>query len=103
MMNFLSFTVMAWYVVHVGRRTGLFYCWEDCHAQINGFSGACYKRYNSKEEAITALKRQDKCIDASHKMETTTGGICKDAVIFIQGVVIIVQALLILILVYKLM
>ena len=59
MMNFLSFTVMAWYVVHVGRRTGLFYCWEDCHAQINGFSGACYKRYNSKEEAITALKRQE--------------------------------------------
>jgi len=49
---------MAWYVVHVGRQTGVFSGWGDCHAQVDGFSGACYKKYRTKEEAFSAFYGQ---------------------------------------------
>jgi len=41
---------MAWYVVHVGRKTGVFSTWDACHDQVIGFKGACYKKYKTREE-----------------------------------------------------
>ncbi|KAF8733917.1 hypothetical protein HU200_014774 [Digitaria exilis] len=46
---------MRWYVVHVGRETGVFSTWEAAHAQVDGFKGACYQRYNSRDEAMQAF------------------------------------------------
>ena len=48
-------STMSWYVVRVGRQTGVFSSWEACHAQVDGFSGACYKKYRTKEEAFSAF------------------------------------------------
>lgn len=46
---------MAWYVVNHGRKTGIFASWEECHRHVNGFLGALYKKYKTKEEAMAAF------------------------------------------------
>lgn len=43
-----------YYVVWYGRQTGIFDSWDKCSKQINGFSGAKYKSFETKEEADNA-------------------------------------------------
>jgi viroplasmin and RNaseH domain-containing protein len=45
---------MVWYVVHVGRQTGVFSSWGLAHAQVDGYRGGCCKKYRTKEEADAA-------------------------------------------------
>ncbi|KAK7257120.1 hypothetical protein RIF29_30852 [Crotalaria pallida] len=45
------------YNVYVGRRTGVYCSWDECHMQVNGFSGASYKSFDSYEEAIQMWER----------------------------------------------
>ena len=40
-----------YYAVKAGRQTGLFTSWDDCKAQVQGFSGAIYKSFPSLVEA----------------------------------------------------
>ncbi len=40
-----------YYAVRKGKETGLFETWDECRAQVDGFSGAEYKSFSSKEEA----------------------------------------------------
>jgi len=40
------------YVVFDGRVPGVYDKWEDCHRQVNKFSGNNYKGYATREEAI---------------------------------------------------
>ena len=47
--------VMAWYVVFRGRRPGVYDSWTMAHEQVNGFQGACYKKFRTKEEADEAF------------------------------------------------
>ncbi|MEM0575577.1 ribonuclease H family protein [Flavobacterium polysaccharolyticum] len=44
-----------YYVVWKGRKTGIFSSWEDCKAQTNGFDGAVFKSFESKELAEEAF------------------------------------------------
>ena len=44
-----------YYTVKKGRKSGVFTSWKDCEAQINGFSGALYKSFKTKQEAEAAL------------------------------------------------
>ncbi|MFK7050812.1 Ribonuclease H [Flavobacterium columnare] len=44
------------YVVWKGIETGVFTSWEDCKAQTNGFDGAVFKSFESKELAEEAYK-----------------------------------------------
>jgi ribonuclease HI len=44
------------YVVWKGRETGVFSSWEDCKAQTNGFDGAVFKSFESREIAEEAFK-----------------------------------------------
>ena len=44
-----------YYVVWDGHRTGVFDSWEACKLQINGFKGAKYKSFSSKQEAVKAF------------------------------------------------
>ena len=39
------------YAVARGRKVGLFPNWNECKLQINGFNGARFKGFNSKEDA----------------------------------------------------
>jgi len=44
-----------YYVVWVGREQGIFTDWETCKAQVQGFEGAKYKSFPTKEEAQNAF------------------------------------------------
>ncbi len=45
-----------YYVVWRGRLTGIFESWEECKPQIDGYEGAQYKGYATREEAEAAHK-----------------------------------------------
>jgi len=42
---------MSYYSVHKGFTTGIYLTWEECKKNINGFSGAIYKKFSNKEDA----------------------------------------------------
>ncbi|XP_011308876.1 ribonuclease H1-like [Fopius arisanus] len=42
---------MNYYAVARGRNPGIYMSWNECHAQVNKFPGAAYKKFNSKAEA----------------------------------------------------
>lgn len=39
------------YAVRQGRKTGIFYTWDECKKQTVGFSGAVYKSFTTMEQA----------------------------------------------------
>ena len=39
------------YAVRKGKITGIFYSWDECSASVNGYPGAEYKSFTTKEEA----------------------------------------------------
>lgn len=39
------------YAVKAGRKTGIFYTWEECNEQVSGFAGAVYKTFRSEHAA----------------------------------------------------
>lgn len=41
-----------YYAVKKGLTPGIYVSWPDCQAQINGYSGAIYKGFATKEEAL---------------------------------------------------
>ncbi len=43
------------YVVWVGYKPGVYSSWEDCRKQVEGFQGAKFKAFSSKQEAVQAL------------------------------------------------
>lgn len=42
---------MKYYAVAKGRKTGIFTTWDECKAQVIGFSGAKFKSFQTREEA----------------------------------------------------
>lgn len=53
------------YAVRKGRKTGLFYTWDDCKRAVTGFQGAEYKGFLTEEEANAYLDGGTKHIDES--------------------------------------
>ncbi len=43
------------YAVKNGRKPGIYESWDDCKAQVDGFSGAIYKSFKSKADALEFL------------------------------------------------
>ncbi len=43
-----------YYVVWVGRAPGLYASWDECRAQVDGFSGALYRSFRTPEAAARA-------------------------------------------------
>lgn len=46
-----------YYVVWKGKETGVFASWEDCKKQVQGFEGAQYKSFKTKEAAERAFNK----------------------------------------------
>lgn len=44
-----------YYAVKIGKTPGVYETWADCERQINGVSGAVYKGFRTKEEAVTFI------------------------------------------------
>ena len=96
---------MAWYVVQVGRQTGVFSSWQVCHAQVDGFSGACYKKYRTREEAFSAFCGQQdgtKVAAAASNMNRTSFT-RKDAILVVLCAMVLIQAVAIIFLITKMM
>ncbi len=45
-----------YYVVWKGRRRGIYTSWKDCSEQVNGFTGALYKSFETRAEAESAFQ-----------------------------------------------
>ena len=57
------------YVVFRGRRPGVYHNWEECEAQLNGFSKQKYHSYDTTSKAIRAWDEWNRQV--SYKMEET--------------------------------
>ena len=93
---------MAWYVVHVGQKLGIYLTWEDCYSQVNRYPGALHKKYNIEAQALTvfcgarsANHGQEKKLEIEEKLVTRDMKIrrlcfCswKDVIILFQAMVI---------------
>ena len=94
---------MAWYVVHVGRQTGVFPTWDACHAQVDGFRGACYKKFKTREEAVKAFYGEIDQSKTNVVFVEPKSRINKDLLLALQLVVIFIQTVVIVVLIVKFM
>ena len=46
---------MKYYAVKNGRKIGIFESWDECKTQVDGYSGAEYKSFTKKEDALSYL------------------------------------------------
>jgi ribonuclease HI len=44
-----------YYAVKVGKIPGLYFTWQECQKQVNGFSGSIFKSFSTKAEALNFL------------------------------------------------
>lgn len=54
--NFLGGTIVKYYAVKSGRKSGIFETWEEAEAQVKGFPNAKFKSFTSMEEAEDYLE-----------------------------------------------
>lgn len=47
---------MKYYAVAAGRTTGIFTSWPEARAQVEGFPGAVYKSFKTREQALAFLE-----------------------------------------------
>lgn len=71
-----------YYAVKAGRQTGLFTSWDDCKAQVQGFSGAIYKSFPSLAEAQQYLWGQPSAAVQSAAVAQTAE---QDMVAYVDG------------------
>ena len=77
----------TYYVVHKGRKPGIYKTWSECKKQINNFDGAIFKKFNDSSEAgkflvhgfpngkkpLSILKKENDDKRNYEKIETETG------------------------------
>ena len=54
---------MKYYAVRKGRNPGIYTSWDSCLKEVKGFSGAVYKSFKSKEDALAFLNDEEKKIE----------------------------------------
>lgn len=52
---YCSSTSPAFYTVARGRKTGIYGTWNECRAQVDGFSDARYKKFKEPPDAVEFL------------------------------------------------
>ncbi len=70
-----SFVVRAkkkYYVVWRGRRPGVYAAWSQCAAQVEGFSGASYKSFPTRDEAERAFEHGPGAVAAGESRKGTS-------------------------------
>jgi Predicted double-stranded RNA/RNA-DNA hybrid binding protein len=45
------------YAVKKGRNIGIYDTWEDCKREVEGFSGAVYKKFSTYEQAQAFINK----------------------------------------------
>ena len=83
-----------YYAVKKGKKPGIYRSWEECRAQVSGFSGARYKSFLSEEEALTFLQddeNQEMESDENTMTAYVDGSFDKNKKAFSYGMVILFQ------------
>lgn len=57
------------YAVKIGKTPGVYETWAECQNQINGFSGAVYKGFSTKEEAMAFVNGNSGKQEANEKTQ----------------------------------
>ena len=52
-----------YYAVRAGRKTGVFATWDECKSAVSGFSGAAYKSFTNKDDALDFVNGSVKKVD----------------------------------------
>lgn len=52
-----------YYAVKKGKQTGIFECWDQCKANVSGFSGAVYKGFDTLEEAEAFMEKESRVFE----------------------------------------
>lgn len=77
-----------YYAVRKGNKTGIFTSWDECKESVNGYSGAEYKGFSTKEDAKAYLGYKDDC-RAIHVNEEKVDGILdkesSEAIAYVDG------------------
>lgn len=75
------------YAVRKGKKTGIFFTWEDCKKQVTGFSGAEYKSFLTKEEAENYLNKNTFAPSDKPLLATEDGILFKEdtAIAYVDG------------------
>lgn len=47
------------YAVKNGRTPGIYSTWAECEAQVKGFAGAKFKKFSTKEEALSFINEEE--------------------------------------------
>uniref|UniRef100_A0A1B0CLB5 Ribonuclease H1 n=1 Tax=Lutzomyia longipalpis TaxID=7200 RepID=A0A1B0CLB5_LUTLO len=47
---------MPFYAVARGKRVGVYHTWDECKSNVNGFSGARYKKFSTMDECLTFIE-----------------------------------------------
>lgn len=55
-----------YYVVWSGRQIGVFNSWDECRMQVEGFPGAKYKGFPTRESAESAFKNGPDVVETRH-------------------------------------
>ncbi|MBF0714592.1 viroplasmin family protein [Gemella sp. GH3] len=88
------------YAVRNGRKIGIFETWEECNAQVKGYSGAKYKSFNNYNDAENYLlndennEQKSKTSSSNSEIEYKNyafidGSYDKDAKIYGSGIIIV--------------
>lgn len=84
---------MKYYAVKNGRKVGIFTTWEECKAQVNGYSDAKYKSFKTHKEALDFLKGDEK--KEVTKKDTVIayvdGSYCNEKKIYSYGCIIVLD------------
>lgn len=79
------------YAVKTGKAPGVYETWAECQDQINGFSGAVYKGFATKEEALAFIGedgREQKKLEETQAVAYVDGSYDSSANAFSYGVVL---------------
>lgn len=55
------------YAVKRGKKPGIYLDWDTCKSMVDGYSGAVYKSFQTREEAVSYLGHEPKETGASRK------------------------------------
>lgn len=71
---------MKFYAVRKGKKPGIYLTWDECQAQVHGFKGAQFKKFESRVEA-EAFVRDEEYIN-KHDLESLPEGVM---VVYVDG------------------
>ena len=60
---------MKYYAVKEGRTPGVYTTWSECEAQVKGYPGADYKKFNNEEDARLFVYGVCETITTMNQME----------------------------------